>query len=265
MSRRLRRAWRTSLAASACLLLAACGASAAGSSQDQSGGRELTVLAASSLTEVFTELGSRFEEGHPGVRVRFAFDSSATLAQQAAQGAPADVLATADEATMRSAEKAGAVQGSAETFALNELVLVTPRDNPADVTSLADLDRRRGDIEPAYVICVETAPCGDLAARALTQAGIQREPASLEIDVKAVLAKVVDDEADAGIVYATDAVAAGDAVRSFSIDGSDALRTSYLAAALEPSSRPDLARDWLTLLDSDVGRRALRTAGFGIP
>ena len=224
--------------------------------------RTITVLAASSLTEVFTALGEEFEAENPGVRVRFAFDSSATLAQQAAQGAPADVLATADAATMQQAVAADATIGEVTTFARNHLVLAVPADNPAGVMSLGDLD---ADPSPTYVICVPTAPCGDLAARALEADGVTAAPASLEVDVKAVLAKVVDDEADAGLVYATDAVAAGDDVTSFEIDGAARQETVYPAAVLVEAVQPDLARRWIAFLTARPGRTALTAAGFDQP
>ena len=169
------------------------------------------MLAAASLTETFTELAERFEEDHPGVTVKLAFDSSATLAQQAVDGAPADVLATADAATMDTA--GDVLADEPRIFATNTMVLVTPPDNPAGIARFADLDS--GDV--TFVACVETAPCGKVAAALLEDNAVAAEPASLEVDVKSVLAKVTSDEADAGFVYATDAVAAGDTVRSLDV------------------------------------------------
>ena len=110
-----------------------------------------------------------------------------------------------------------------------------------------------------------TAPCGDLAARALDAAGVTRPPVSLEVDVKAVLAKVVEDEADAGLVYASDAVAAGGAVRSTEIDGDASQATTYPAAVLADAAHPALARRWIGFLASRPGREALTSAGFDLP
>ncbi len=175
-----------------------------------SGGEtELTVLAAASLTETFTALADEFESTHPGVTVALAFDSSATLAGQAVAGAPADVLATADAATMQDAVDGGAVEADPDSparFATNVMTLVVPADNPAGITSFADLDEPGVD----YVVCVDTAPCGKVGAALLTANEVTADPASLETDVKSVLAKVASDEADAGLVYVTDATAAGD-------------------------------------------------------
>jgi molybdate transport system substrate-binding protein len=221
----------------------------------------LTVLAASSLTEVFTDLGEEFEADHPGIEVRFAFDSSATLAQQAAEGAPADVLATADLESMQAAKAAGVVAGASRVFATNTAVMVTPPDDPAGLSTFTDLNGK--DIR--YVVCVDTAPCGKVAATLLGAADITTEPASFEPDVKAVLARVAEGEADAGVVYATDAVAAGDGVRSVEIPGADKAVTTYPLAGLTQSKDADLAAEFVELIVGDQGRSALADAGFGPP
>ncbi len=226
----------------------------AGCAQDED---TLTVLAAASLTETFTELAVAFEETHPGVDVRLAFDSSATLAQQATQGAPADVLATADEQTMADADDA--LAAPPRVFATNEMVLATPAENPRGVRSLADLDRPG----VTWVACVATAPCGRVA-RALTS-DLSRSPASLEIDVKAVLTKVVADEADAGLVYATDAAAAAERVEAVPIDGASRERTAYPVAPLRQAGDAALAAEFVDLVLSPAGRRVLDDAGFGTP
>ncbi|MGN6577363.1 MAG: molybdate ABC transporter substrate-binding protein [Nocardioides sp.] len=226
-----------------------------------SGDQELTVLAAASLTGTFTRLEQAFVADHPGVDVRLSFDSSATLAQQVVEGAPADVLATADERTMQTVVDAGGTDGPPDAFASNHLVLVVPAENPAQVRSVDDLARPGVD----YVVCVPSAPCGDVAATVLDQSGIDAPAASEETDVKAVLSKVELGEADAGLVYATDAADAGDAVHSFEIPGSRATSTRYLVAALKDAGSPDLARAWVDLVRSDRGQQVLADAGFGPP
>ncbi|QWC84298.1 molybdate ABC transporter substrate-binding protein [Nocardioidaceae bacterium] len=260
--RRVRTALAVALLAAA-PALTACGGptDASGASEPASGSQELTVLAAASLTEVFDALGEQFEADNPGVTVTFAFDSSATLATQAAEGAPADVLATADERTMEDAVAADAVTGTPTVFAENRLVLVTPADNPGGVRGVEDLAREDVD----YVVCVPSAPCGDLAARALEVAGVDADAASQEVDVKAVLAKVTADEADAGIVYATDALAAGDQVQVLDLAGAESLITSYPVAVLAQAEANDLAARWIELLQSAPGRDVLRDAGFDTP
>ncbi|MGZ5416267.1 MAG: molybdate ABC transporter substrate-binding protein [Nocardioides sp.] len=222
---------------------------------------ELTVLAAASLSGTFTELEEIFREEHPGVEIHLAFDSSATLANQVVEGAPADVLATADEQTMESAVAAGATDGRPAAFASNRLVLVVPGDNPARVEAMRDLDR--GDVD--FVVCVPTAPCGRIAAAALDEAGVDAPAASEETDVKAVLSKVMRDEADAGLVYATDAFDAGQSVRSFEVSASPEASTRYLVAALRDARSPALAQDWVDLLMSERGQQVLRDAEFAAP
>ncbi len=195
------------------------------------------------------------------MRVELAFDSSATLAEQVNQGAPGDVLATADERTMSLVADAGNTAGPPRRFATNRLVLVVPADDPAGVDELADLDR--GDVD--FVVCVPSAPCGALATAVLDGQGIRADPASEEVDVKAVLSKVVLGEADAGLVYTSDAVAAGDRVRAVPVPADEGAVTAYPIAVTAGAAEPDLARDWVDLVLSGEGRRALADAGFGPP
>lgn len=234
----------------ATLALASCGADGGGPDQ------ELTVLAAASLSDTFTELAERFEADNPGVEVTLAFDSSTTLATQVVDGAPGDVLATADAFSMRIVTDAGAASAEATRFASNTLVLVVPAGNPAGIDSLAAL----GGAD--WVMCDPSVPCGGVAQRNLDAGDISAEPASFEVDVRAVLAKVTSDEADAGLVYATDAVAAGDDVESFAIEGSDRFRNDYLVA---PVTDSPLATAFIDLVTGDVGRAVLTEAGFGAP
>lgn len=237
---------------------AACGGSSSGSGGDQTG--TLTVLAASSLTESFTELAKQFESDHPGVKVKLSFDSSATLAEQVDQGAPADVLATADQKTMQTVVDAGNASAP-KVFATNQLTMVVPAKNPAHLNSFADLDKPG----VAYLTCVTTAPCGALAQTQLAAHHITAEPKSQEVDVKSVLAKVEAGEADAGLVYVTDAVAAGDKVRRIDIPASGETLNRYPIAALKGSSEPTLATQWVHLVTSSQGQQVLRAAGFGKP
>lgn len=255
-----RRGWLTAaIALGALTVLAACGddSDEAGSSDTTT----LTVLAAASLTETFNTLADDFEAKHQGVTVRLVFDSSATLAQQAIDGAPADVLATADQATMDSAGKGGAVNGEARIFASNVLVIATPADNPMQIDDVEDL--QADDV--TYVACVETAPCGKVAAAVLSDSDITHDPASLEVDVKAVLAKVIEDEADAGLVYASDATAAGDAVRRIDIASAASQRTTYPIAVVKQTKNEAMAQAFVDLVRSEVGQKTLGDAGFGAP
>ena len=233
------------------LPLAACGGGT------EEGGGELTVLAAASLTDVYQDLAGQFEGEHD-VEVTFSFGSSTDLAQQAADGAPGDVLATADETSMQVAEDAG-VAGEVTTFATNVLVIVTPPDNPAGIGSLDDLEGA------TWVRCADEVPCGRVAQAVLEDHGVSAEPASLEDDVRATLDKVTSGEADAGLVYASDAVAAGDDVATVEIPGAEEQLTSYFLTTLEQSEDADLAQEWVDLVTSEEGRQALEDAGFTLP
>ncbi len=243
------------LATGLALTLAGC-LGACGGDDATRGGTTITVLAASSLTDTFTELAQQFEDDHPGVTVTLAFDSSATLAQQALDGAPADVLATADTATMDSA--ADAVAEGPSDFATNTMVLVVPADNPAAIGQFSDV----ANAGVSFITCVPTAPCGKVAAALLHDNAITTPAVSLEVDVKSVLAKVTSDEADAGFVYATDAVAAGDQVASFDIPHAGEETTTYPIATLDQSKHPDLAGEFVDLVLGAQGQQVLADAGF---
>ena len=245
---------RARRAAGALLLLvplAACGG------DDPGDGQTLTVLAAASLTDVFERLATDFEE-QEGVEVDFAFGSSTDLAEQAADGAPGDVLATADETSMQVARDAG-VTGDVVTFATNVLVIVTPPDNPAGIRGLEDL------ATATWVRCADEVPCGRVALSVLDAHRVTAEPASLEEDVRATLDKVSSGEAEAGLVYATDAVAAGDGVATIAIPGAEEQLTSYVATTLAGADEPGLAHAWVDLLTSELGQQALTDAGFTAP
>ena len=253
---------RTVAALSLALLLplAACGNDDTTDTADSasgSGSGKLTVLAAASLTDVFDQLATPFEEEHDA-DVTFSFGSSTDLAEQVADGAPGDVLATADETSMGIAEDAG-VTGDVQTFATNVLTIVVPKGNPAGIKGLDDLDGT------TWVRCADEVPCGKVALAVLDDNGITAEPASLEEDVRATLDKVISGEADAGLVYATDAVAAGDDVEAIAIPGADKELTSYFAATLDQSGDSALAADWVSWITSEQGQSILRDAGFGQP
>ena len=245
----------------AALVLVVGGTTACGTGDD----RTLTVLAAASLTETFTELAETFEAEHEGVEVELVLGASTALAEQVVDGAPGDVLATADERSMQTAEAADALSATPEPFATNTLTLVTPPDNPAGIDSLTDL--ASPDVD--FVACAATAPCGALAAelldQLLDQEGVAAEPATEEVDVKAVLARVSQGEADAGLVYRTDVLSAGDDVVGRAFAEAEAARNRYPVAVLDDAPNPAAARAFVDLLLSDDGLRVLTGAGFTEP
>jgi molybdate transport system substrate-binding protein len=226
------------------------------------GGEEtetVTVLAAASLTDVFGELAEDYEADHEGVEVELSFGSSTDLAETAADEAPGDVLATADDTSMRIAEEAGVTAADPTAFATNSLVIVTAPGNPDGIAGLEDL------AGVTWVRCADDVPCGRVAVTLLDAAGVTAEPASLEVDVRATLEKVTSGEADAGLVYATDAVAAGDGVETIEIAGAGQALTTYYLAPLAQAADEDLAADWVDLVTSEQGREALTVAGFDLP
>jgi molybdate transport system substrate-binding protein len=248
-------------AAVALFLLAPVAACGSEDSEPRTDGGEqtFTVLAAASLTEVFEDLGDDFEAEHDGVEVEFSFGSSTDLAEQAADGAPGDVLATADETSMQIAVDADAPATTPETFATNTMVLVTPADNPAGIRSIDDLD------DATWVRCADEVPCGRVTLEVIESNGVASEPVSLEEDVKSTLEKVTSGEADAGFVYKSDAVAAGDDVSVIEIADAADHPTSYFVAALGQTQDNDLAQAWVDLVLSEEGQARLAEAGFSAP
>ncbi|WP_019145960.1 molybdate ABC transporter substrate-binding protein [Aeromicrobium massiliense] len=229
----------------------------AGCSGGDAGRRTVTVLAAASLTEPFTALAERLEEQDPGLDVRLSFAGSADLVAQVEAGAPADVLATADEASMARVP-ADLLDGEPVTFATNRLQVVVPPGNPGRVRTAADLAR------VDTVLCARAVPCGALAHALLDDLGVRVRPVSEEQSVKDVLGKVASGEADAGLVYVSDARAAGDRVETVDVEGSEAHLNRYRLAALAGGDA-EVARRWLDLVSSGEGRAVLRDAGLGAP
>lgn len=219
----------------------------------------LVVFAAASLTEAFTQLGAGFEADHPDLEVTFNFAASSALAQQIGEGAPADVVASADEATMAKVTAAGDASDPA-TFARNRLALLVERGNPKGIRTLADLGRSG----VVFVVCAPEVPCGRFAAAALSRAKVTANPASLEENVKAVVSRVTLGEADAGIVYATDVRAAGDQAEGVAIDiaTDPALEAVYPIAVTTASANEDAARAWTDHVLSDAGQATLARFGF---
>ncbi|GAA3629314.1 molybdate ABC transporter substrate-binding protein [Microbacterium awajiense] len=245
-------------------LLAALGAAVLLASGCASGtapaDRTLTVFAAASLTESFELLAADFERDHPGTAVVLNLAGSPALAQQLVSGARADVFAAASADAAQVVVDAGLAEAPI-VFATNRLALVVPAGNPADVAGLDDL--ARDDL--AVALCDPVVPCGAASERALSVAGVDARPDTLEQDVKAVLTKVVLGEADAGLVYVTDARAAGDEVATIDVPGLADERTSYPVMALADAAEPDLAAAWIALLASAEGRAVLAEAGFDAP
>jgi molybdate transport system substrate-binding protein len=217
----------------------------------------VTVLAAASLTESFTALEKSFEAANPGVDVTISFGSSATLAQQIAQGAPADLYASAGTKALDQLP-AEAKAKPTTTLAKNVLEIATPPGNPKKVTGLASL----ADASTNVVLCAETVPCGSAADAVLTKAAVTAHVVSREVDVKATLAKITLGEADAAIVYHSDVVAAGSKVEGVEIPSAQNTTLAYPLVRLTDTAATKAFAD---LLASAAGLKELEAVGFLAP
>lgn len=222
---------------------------------------ELTVFAAASLTSAFRSLSDAYEGGEGGARVLLNLAGSQTLAAQILEGAPADVFAAANPVQMRRVADAGLLAGPPVTFAENDLAIAVEPGNPREISGIEDLGRP----DLAVVLGAPGVPVGDYARRALHEAGVEVRPASLEPDVKQVLAKVSLGEADAGIVYETDLRAAGEAVDAIPVDPGVNQVAEYRVAVLAGSTHPDVAEGFIAFVRSSTGRDVLRRHGFRVP
>jgi len=223
----------------------------------------LTVFAAASLTDVFTDLGERLEADNPDLEVRFTFAGSSALATQITQGAPADVFASANEDQMTVVTDADRADGEPAVFASNALEIAVPAGNPADVTGLADFARE----ELALAVCAPEVPCGAAAEDVFAAADVTARPDTLEEDVRAALTKVELGEVDAALVYATDVEAAGDSVEGIAFPEAEAegAVNDYPVCVLADAPNADAARAFVELVLSDDGQAALAGAGFRAP
>ncbi|MBD3940164.1 molybdate ABC transporter substrate-binding protein [Microbacterium sp. NEAU-LLC] len=221
---------------------------------------ELTVYAAASLKGAFDELAADFERQHPSLDVQpITYDGSSTLATQIIEGAPADVFASADEKNMHKVADAD-LAGRPELFASNTLVLVVPEGNPGRVAGLGDLARQGLTV----VLCAAEVPCGAASTTLLSNAGVAASVDSYEQNVTAVLTKVAAGEADAGLVYVTDA-ATTDRVETVEADGADAVVNRYPIAALTGSTNPEAADAFVAFVLGEHGQTVLASFGFAAP
>lgn len=221
----------------------------------------LNVFAAASLKGTFTELAAQFEQANPKAKVSLSFDGSSTLATQIKEGAPADVFASADQANMAKLSDAGLVAATPADFASNVLTLVVPADNTANITSFADAAQPGVKL----VICAPQVPCGAASASDAKSADLTLTPVSEELNVTSVLGKVTSGEADAGLVYLTDAKTAGDKVKAIPLGLDKPTVNLYPIAEVKGTKAPELAQGFINLVSGAEGQKVLQDAGFGAP
>jgi molybdate transport system substrate-binding protein len=226
-----------------------------------SSGRAIAVFAAASLKPTFTQIGEQFKTENPGATVNFDFAGSSELATQLTQGTAADVFASADRAQMDTVVKAGLTASNPANFASNTLVIVTAPGNPKRIQSFADLAKPGLKV----VVCQQPVPCGSATGRIEDHTGVHLNPVSEEPSVSDVLTKVTSGEADAGLVYVTDALNAGDKVTPVKFPEAAGAVNVYPIAVLKHAAQPALAQKFVDLVTGEAGQKVLGRAGFAKP
>jgi molybdate transport system substrate-binding protein len=251
------------LAGAVCLLLAVglvgCGSKSPSAPAVESG--KVVVFGAASLKPAFSEISRQFTDENPGSTVDFEFAGSSELATQLTQGASADVFASADTAQMDAVARAGLLSGNPTNFAANTLVIVTAPDNPKRLGSFADLARPG----LAVVICQNPVPCGAATRRIEDSTGVRLNPVSEELSVTDVLNKVTTGQADAGLVYVTDARSAGSKVAAVHFPEAAAAVNVYPIAVLKNAPHPTLGQKFVAMVTGGAGQNTLAQYGFAKP
>jgi molybdate transport system substrate-binding protein len=219
----------------------------------------ITVSAASSLTGAFGRLESSFHVRHPETTIAFNFGSSGALSTQIQQGAPADVFASASPNDMATVQQAGDISGQPVVFARNRLEIVAKPGNPLGIHSLADLTKAS-----VVALCVTTAPCGATAREALAKAHVTLPTAKISLgqNVDATLVEVTTGDADAGVVYVTNAKTVGTQGVGVPIPPAQNVTTSYPIAVVKSTTDRALAEAWIAYVLGPVGQPVLRQASF---
>ena len=221
---------------------------------------EVTVFAAASLQDAFQELATSFEAAHAGVHITFDFQGSQDLVTALDGGSPADVLATANNSTMTDAANKGLV-GEQTEFATNVLTLIVPAGNPAGVTGINDGSLDKADL----VVCAPEVPCGEATQKLAAELGVTLNPVSEEQKVTDVRGKVESGEAQAGIVYTTDAAKSGSKVEPIALPANSVIN-HYPIALTKSAGNPQAAQAFIDYILSPEGQKVLQdTYGFGAP
>ena len=251
------------LAAAAAFAMAGCGSSSSSSSSTPSsaaGGGTLNVFAAASLVNAFGKLKTIFENAHPGWTVNLTLAGSDQLAAQIEQGAPCDVFAAASPKFPEQLQGEGKL-GPTRNFATNTLVLVTPKSNPAHVTSVASLEKGA-----KLVVADPAVPLGTYTETVLGNLGIadsQLHIVSREQDAESVLSKITLGEADAGFVYVTDALSQKGKLKEIQLPASAQATAIYPIGIIKGDRNAKVAQEWIDLVTGSQGQAVLKSYGFG--
>jgi molybdate transport system substrate-binding protein len=257
------------------IILTGCGGSGSGGGNGGAGGGgeelggTLTILAASSLTDAFGQLGKTFEQQNPGTTVKTSLGASSDLLAQIQQGAPADVFASAAEEEMNTAVKDNLVAGKPVVFVKNREIIMVPKDNPANIKSLEDLSKPNIKL----VLAAKDVPAADYAVEILGKANkvygsnfkkdVLSNVVSREADVRAAVNRVVVGDADATFGYASDYTPdIRDKVKVITIPPDLNIIATYPIATLKDAKEPAFAKKWVDLVTSSEGQEVLKGWGF---
>jgi len=256
----------TAIAAAGLILFTGCAAPQAvvtptdGGTAAASAPQTLTIYAAASLSGVFDKLAAQLEADDSSITVETNYDGSSTLVTQITEGAPADVFASADTKNMDALTAADLV-GPATLFASNTLRIAVPLGNPLGIKALEDLARP----DVLTVLCAPQVPCGAASAQLLSNAGVTLSPASEEQSVTAVVTKVAEGIADAGLVYSTDIAANPDRLEGITPAGAADVVGHYPIAVVADTPHAQAAQAFIDLVLSAEGQAILAEAGFLAP
>ena len=237
------------------MLFSACASSS--ESQEQT---TLNVYAASSLATPFTYAGLAFEK-NTGVKVQFNLGASSDLARFVQEGAPADVFVSADVANMDKVESEDLLASPSVIFATNYLEIIVEKGNPLDISSLEDLSNP----DLIFVTTNPDVPIGKYTAEVLRKAGVSITPDSFESNVKGIMLKVASGEADVGIVYHSEVIAADGQVEGVEIPAEFNIVAKYPIGIIKNTAHKEQAQDFIDFLLSPQGQALLTQYGFKTP
>jgi molybdate transport system substrate-binding protein len=222
----------------------------------------ITVSAAASLSKAYTELGKQFEKANPSIKVRFNFSSTSSLVSQIQSGAPTDVFAAADVTSLNKLQASGNVGKTPKVFARNSIQLIVKPSNPLGISSVADLANAS-----VISLCAKTVPCGVYAATVLSRYGVVIAESKITrgVDATATLNAVSTGDADAAIVYATDALSAKKSISIITIPASKNVNASYGIAVVRGRKNSKQAETFVRFVLSPAGQKVLKTFGFLAP